>query len=152
MPMTSLDTKTDTELHSGSKLTDKEQFDLVYAALVDGYKEYRTTEGKVTGFFLLAIGWFLVSTSPFPILSDTVYAWAAVAWIAALIAVFAWVPVMESRRSTRRLRMLSKLNLVHESLYKDYQITNLQVALAILVHTSLQLALIVMIYDRYISP
>ncbi len=150
--MTSPDTKTDTELQGGSKLNDKEQFDLVYAALVDGYKEYRTNEEKVTGFFLLAIGWFLVSKSPFPILSDTVYAWVAVAWIAALIGVFAWVPVMQSRRSTRRLRILSKLDLVHESLYEGYQITSFQVALAILVHTSLQLALILMIYDRYISP
>lgn len=144
--------KLNIEPHGAPRLTDKEQFDLVYSALVDGYKEYTTNEGRVTGFFLLAIGWFLANENPFPILKEVEYAWVSTAWIVALIAVFVWVPIMHSTRSRRRIHELSKLNLVHESLYKDYKITKPQVALTILVHTSLQLALILMIYDTYIAP
>ena len=129
----------------------KEHFDLVHSALVDGYKEYTANEARVTGFFPLAIGWFLARENPFPVLENLLYAWAAIVWLIGLIVVFIWVPILRLKKSKRRFFELSKLRLVDESAYRDYDLTKLQVGLSVFVHTSLQTSLLLMIHDRYIS-
>lgn len=130
----------------------KDEFDLLYASLVDTFKGYVENVMKTLASIIIAIGWILTSESSRTFLKAQRSAYVMVL-VAVLIisALHAGVSVAYYWRSRKKMDLLEGLKdgesaYVKPAYYAGYQITPLIIAVNLLMNLSLFAVLFTTIY------